>query len=33
MDGSKLRDMGWRPKVALRDGIATTYQWYLENVA
>lgn len=33
MDGSKLRDMGWRPKVGLRDGIAETYRWYLENVA
>jgi len=33
MDGSKLRDMGWQPKVGLREGIATTYRWYLENVA
>lgn len=33
MDGSKLRDMGWRPKVGLREGIAETYRWYLENVA
>ena len=33
MDGTKLRDMGWRPKVGLRDGIAATYQWYLANVA
>ena len=33
MNGSKLRDMGWRPKVGLREGIAATYQWYLENGA
>jgi GDP-L-fucose synthase len=33
MDGGKLRDMGWRPKVGLRAGIAETYRWYLENVA
>jgi GDP-L-fucose synthase len=33
MDGSKLREMGWRPQIALRDGIAETYQWYLANVA
>lgn len=33
MDGSKLRDMGWRPKVGLREGIAETYRWYLANVA
>ena len=33
MDGSKLRDMGWQPKVGLREGIAATYRWYLDNVA
>jgi GDP-L-fucose synthase len=33
MDGSKLRQMGWRPKVGLREGIAATYRWYLENEA
>lgn len=33
MDGTKLRDMGWRPRVGLREGIAATYQWYLANVA
>jgi GDP-L-fucose synthase len=33
MDGSKLREMGWRPKIDLRDGIAETYQWYLANGA
>ena len=32
MDGSKLKDMGWRPRIALRDGIAETYRWYLANV-
>lgn len=32
MDGSKLKEMGWRPKIDLRDGIAQTYRWYLENV-
>ncbi len=32
MDGSRLREMGWRPRIALRDGIAETYRWYLANV-
>jgi GDP-L-fucose synthase len=32
MDGSKLKEMGWRPKIDLRDGIAETYRWYLDNV-
>ena len=33
MDGSKLKEMGWSPKLGLREGITATYQWYLENVA
>lgn len=32
MDGSRLKEMGWRPRIALRDGIAETYRWYLANV-
>lgn len=30
-DSSKLFNMGWRPKIALRDGIRQTYLDYLEN--
>jgi GDP-L-fucose synthase len=33
MSSSKLRDMGWKPKASLKDGIESTYQWYLENEA
>jgi GDP-L-fucose synthase len=29
----KLRDSGWRPRIALEEGIASTYQWYLETLA
>jgi GDP-L-fucose synthase len=29
LDNSKLARMGWKPKVALRDGIASTYQDFL----
>jgi GDP-L-fucose synthase len=29
LDNSKLSRMGWKPKVALRDGIASTYQDFL----
>ena len=32
MDGTRLKEMGWRPKINLRDGIAATYRWYLDNV-
>ncbi len=33
MDSSVLRNMGWSPRTPLRDGIALTYKWYLENAA
>ena len=33
MSGDKLRSMGWAPRIALRDGIAETYQWFLDHVA
>ena len=32
MSGDKLRAMGWTPKIGLREGIATTYQWFLAHV-
>lgn len=31
LDSSKLRNMGWMPKVPLREGLTRLYQWYLEN--
>jgi dTDP-glucose 4,6-dehydratase len=31
MDGSKLRALGWSPKVSFTDGIAQTVDWYLAN--
>lgn len=30
-DVSKLRGLGWKHKVELKDGIRKAYQWYLEN--
>ncbi len=32
MDVSKLQHAGWKAKIGLREGIKTTYQWFLENV-
>ena len=32
MDSSKLFALGWKPRIALRDGIADAYRWFLENV-
>ena len=31
LDVGRLRDLGWTPRVGLKDGIATTYAWFLEN--
>jgi GDP-L-fucose synthase len=33
MSGARLRATGWTPSIPLRDGLAATYAWYLENVA
>lgn len=31
MDVSRLRDMGWQARIGLREGIESTYRWYLDN--
>ena len=33
LDVSRIRELGWEPRISLREGIAQTYQWFLENVA
>ncbi|PYL37510.1 MAG: GDP-fucose synthetase [Verrucomicrobia bacterium] len=33
LDVTKLTNLGWRPTIPLRDGIARTYDWFLKNVA
>ena len=33
LDVSRLHALGWRAQIPLRDGIAATYRWYLENIA
>lgn len=32
MDSSKLAGLGWVPKIPLREGLAETYKWYVENL-
>lgn len=32
MDVSKMHELGWKHKVDLENGIAITYQWFLENI-
>ena len=29
----KIKSLGWEPKIGLREGIESTYEWYKENVA
>ncbi|HWB59355.1 MAG TPA: GDP-L-fucose synthase [Chthoniobacteraceae bacterium] len=31
LDVSKITALGWTPQIPLREGIAQTYQWYLQN--
>ncbi len=33
LDISKIRALGWAPKIPLHEGIASTYAWYLQNAA
>lgn len=33
LDTSRLRQMGWQPKIALEDGLAETYAWYQAQLA
>jgi GDP-L-fucose synthase len=31
LDVSRLRGLGWRPRISLKDGIAATYTWFKEH--
>ena len=33
LDTSRLTALGWQPRIDLRDGLASTYAWYLDNEA
>jgi GDP-L-fucose synthase len=30
LDVSRIHKLGWSPRIALREGITRTYQWYLQ---
>lgn len=32
MDSAKIAALGWKPAIALNDGISATYDWFLANV-
>ena len=31
IDSSRIRELGWEPKISLEDGIKSTYKWFVEN--
>jgi len=33
LDVSRLRDLGWSPRIPLRSGIESTYRWFLDHQA
>jgi nucleoside-diphosphate-sugar epimerase len=33
MDSGRLTAMGWKPQVALAEGVRETYQWFIANAA
>jgi GDP-L-fucose synthase len=33
LDVSRLRGIGWKPRISLRAGIESTYAWFLAHVA
>jgi dTDP-glucose 4,6-dehydratase len=33
IDDTKLRGLGWKPQIALDDGLAETFEWYRDNRA
>lgn len=33
LDTSRINALGWQPSISLRDGVASTYTWYVENAA
>ena len=32
LDISKIKSLGWSPKVSLAEGIKITYEWYKNNI-
>lgn len=33
MSADKLRGLGWKPRIALRDGVSASYDWFKTNMA
>ena len=33
LDVTKVKSLGWEPAISLRDGIASTIEWYIDATA
>jgi GDP-L-fucose synthase len=33
MDVSRIRALGWAPRISLEEGVRRSYEWYLANAA
>ena len=31
LDTEKINNFGWHPEISLKNGLAQTYRWYIEN--
>ena len=31
MDVTKIKSLGWKPKISLEEGIKKTYEWYKDQ--
>ena len=32
LDTTRLKNLGWQPQINLKEGIKSTYKWYLDNL-
>lgn len=32
VDSTRIHETGWKPRISLADGIASTYEWMIENI-
>jgi len=32
LDNTRIKDVGWKPKIGLHEGLRKTYEWFLESV-
>ena len=33
LDGKRMRDIHWKAKIKIKDGVAKTYEWYVNKIS